>query len=317
MNGGSAGQSLDTAARLVGTELGRLPAFAAGIGPELAFLVPPRLPGWTGLSASAVLLVGCLVAARRRDWSSALLGLFSVVVTLAAVFAVTHVRGLLFGYLVQWATVAGVLLWLTAGLVLIDVGQAAVRQEHGVARKPGRLVTVGLCVAVLWVTALVITGNTRLPENDPDSSRLAEAVSKWLPNKADVVAVDYLGTVRPTLVGATGEGAAFVLQLDRRHVRVQAPTAPELGFGPVRHTCPVQCDSSFGSALSATRCLRRLVSLRSLGLTLWSPTVPFRPVLDSAARRTGRVPSWRCADPARPALPENPRHGSAAGLSVT
>ena len=232
-DGASPGQSLGAAARLVGTELGRLPAFASGITPEPAYLAPPRLPIWTGVGAVAVLVVLCIVAARRRDRSSVLLGLFTVLVTLAAVFAVTHVRGLLFGYLVQWATVAGILLWLTAGLVLIDVGQAGVQQEHGVARKPRSLVTVGLCVALLWVTALVITGNTKLPENDPDSSRLAEAVSKWLPNRADVVDVSYLGTVRPTLVGATGEGAAFVLQLDRRHVRVQAPTAPELGFGPV------------------------------------------------------------------------------------
>ena len=91
----------------------------------------------------------------------------------------------------------------------------------------------GLCALALPLVVLVAGGSWALPGNASEPGRLADAVTRWLPSRGDVVSVDYLPTVSPSLLGVTASGAGFVNELDRRDVRLQPPGRRDLGFGPV------------------------------------------------------------------------------------
>ncbi len=234
------GPDVNTAVWLVGTEMGRLPAVVTGTTPQATFVLPSRLPMWMAVVALVVFTVACGYAIRRRDWPVVKLGGLTAAVGLAAALAVTRVRGVLFSYLVQWATVAGILLWITvgtaaAGAMAGRAGASRASRASRAAPTASRWVHVALCLAVVPALALVVAANTgRLPHDDPEPVRLADNVVRWLPSSHDVVTVRYAPSPRPTLLGVTGSGAGFILALDKRGVQVEPPPNQDLGFGPVK-----------------------------------------------------------------------------------
>ena len=75
---------LDAAARLVGTELGRLPAFVLGIRPGSPVAGPTHWSVQLGVLAASVLVAAGLIAVRSRDRSGLLLACLAGTVTVAA-----------------------------------------------------------------------------------------------------------------------------------------------------------------------------------------------------------------------------------------
>ena len=134
---------LDAAVRLVGTELGRLPAFVLGIRPGSSVAGPTHWSVQLGVLAASVLVAAGLIALRSRDRSGLLLACLAGTVTVAAMVSVTRVRPPLIDYLVQWATVAGILVWISVGVVALRVVGSRVRGRRGVLL--GRGATVVVC----------------------------------------------------------------------------------------------------------------------------------------------------------------------------
>lgn len=177
--------SLSDGVRQMLTQLGTLPAYLAGQHPVVrsGYPMPPQLPLWWGLIGVALFIVAVVVSARTRRRPLLNLAFLSVVVTAAGVLAVAHVTGPLFGYLIQWTPVAGVLWWMTIGTAL--VGEALSRSRRrwrsfpsGTAR-----VLVGMCV-VAWLTGtgvLDTIDTTRVtPGAMAEGPPLATAIARWL-----------------------------------------------------------------------------------------------------------------------------------------
>ena len=205
------------AVRLVGTEIGRLPAFVFGIRPGPSVGGPAHWSVPLGLAAVAVLVVAGLVATGGRDRSGLLLVAVAGTVTAAAVFAVTRVRPPLIDYLVQWASVAGILVWISVGIVALRRAQLSLAAGRGSPRRhPRGVVLCALLVLLVPLVGLAVARNAGLPPSDPNPRALAAGVARWLPRPADGVSVEYGGTVTSVYLGTMAVGAAFVLELDKQ-----------------------------------------------------------------------------------------------------
>ena len=247
-------QSVDAGVRLVGTELGRLPAAATGVSPRSSVFFPPRLPLWLAVLALAALCAACLWGARRRDRAVVALGVLAATTAVAGVVAVTRVQGLLFSYLVPWAAVAGVLLWITVGAAVVSAvaefgghvpadgadpadpaGSSSSRPGGSRRTRAPAAVALAVLLSTLPPIGLVVARNSGpVPGNAADPTRVAEAVVRRLGlHGNEVIAVNYLPTLGPTLLGVTGSGAGLVLALEKRGVAVQPPLNGRLGFSPV------------------------------------------------------------------------------------
>jgi hypothetical protein len=156
-------------------------------------------------------------------------------VTLAALTAVTRVPPPLIDYLVQWATAAGILVWVSVGVVALRPVESLMRARGGARRGP--LMPVVLCSLLVPLVGLAVARNSGLPPSDPNPRILAEGVARWLRDSADGVTVAYGGTARPVFLGTMAVGTGFVLELDKQGVAVSPPTSAQFGF---RHVLPAQ-----------------------------------------------------------------------------
>ncbi len=229
------------ALRLVGTELSRLPAFVLGIRPGPAVGGGPV--HWSvqlGLATVAVLALAAVIATRSRDRCGLLLVAVAGTVTAAAAFAVTMARPPLLDYLVQWATVAGILVWISVGVVLLQRVEVRLRTGGGfLSRRRPVLVVCSLLVllvplvGLLGLLGLVVARNAGLPPSNPNPRVLAAGIARWLPHRTDGVSVEYGGTVTPVFLGTMAVGTGVVLELDKQGVPVRPPASAEFGFTQV------------------------------------------------------------------------------------
>ena len=224
------------AVRLVGTELGRLPAFVFGIrlGPSVGG------PAHWSVQLGARRRRGPRVGGPDRDgWPRPFAGCCSScvagTVTAAAAFSVTRVRPPLIDYLVQWATVAGILVWISVGVVAAATGRVP---SSGHAAVPCVAAGPWSRCARCWFRSSAFSSaspsarNAGLPPSDPNPRVLAAGVARWLPRPADGVSVEYGGTVTPVYLGTMAVGAGVVLELDKQGVPVRPPASAEFGFAP-------------------------------------------------------------------------------------
>jgi hypothetical protein len=219
---------LTVAVRMVGTELARVPAYLTGRTGEPQFLAPDVLPAPLAWIAVACFALTVVLVIRRRDRELLTMVPFVVVLAGAAVVAVMHTRGLLFPYLVEWDCVPGLLLWLVVGSAVIRFLEPRLKQT-GLAVA---LAAACLPVAALFLVDLVSTK----PESTPGLTRVARDIAGWQRQagaQSGVVQLQYLSTLRPTLVGVTGAGAGLMLQLDRQGIPFVPPPGTDLGLAPV------------------------------------------------------------------------------------
>ncbi|MGZ4618058.1 MAG: hypothetical protein ACXV3F_04915 [Frankiaceae bacterium] len=223
------------ALRLVGTELGRLPAFVFGIRPGPSVGGPAHWSVQLGLAAVAVLGLAALIATGGRDRSGLLLVVVAGTVAAAAAFSVTRVRPPLIDYLVQWATVAGILVWISVGVVLLRRAEPLLRACRGSLHRRWPVVALWALLVPLigLLVGLVVARNAGLPPSDPNPRVLATGIARWLPRPADGVSVEYGGTVTPVYLGTMAVGAGVVLELDKQGVPVRPPATAEFGFAQV------------------------------------------------------------------------------------
>jgi hypothetical protein len=201
------------------------------------------------IATVAVGVAVVVVGARRRSRFAVGVGVLTLVGCVAAVVAVDHVVGFVFGYLVLWAVVLPVAALIGAGTVLAPVGTAAAAL---------RVALVAAAVVVAAVACVRVAAIPRLSRaGDPHVGQLADLVTPRLPAGGRVAVGDAgAGTVDTQLLD-TEEFIGLVNLLDRD------------GYHP---TVSPFWKAEFGPGYLSTG-----VEPRMVGLSTWtmaSPTVP-------------------------------------------
>ena len=200
--------------------------------------------------ATVVLAVGVAVVGGRRGDRFALgIGALTAVGWLAAVVAVTHVVGFVFGYLVLWAAVLPVAALVGVGTLRPRLGRAA-----GALRIALCAVAVGVgvvaCVRVAAIPPLSRAG-------DPHVTALADLVTARIPPGGRVVVGDAGAGTADTQLLDTEEFIGLVNALDRAGYRPTVNAFWKAQFGP-------------GFLTDGTE-------PRRVGLSSWAPTSPSLP----------------------------------------
>jgi hypothetical protein len=185
--------------------------------------------------ATVVLAVVVVVLGARGGRRFALgIGVLTLVGCVAAVVAVAHVVGFIFGYLVVWAVVLPV-------AALIGVGTLPLpptRRPDGTHddRTAPTALRVGLCVVALVVGVVACVRVTSIPPlaraGDPQVARLAELVSPRLVPGGDVAVGDAGAGTADTQLLDTERFIGLVNQLDRAGFRPRANAFWKAQFGP-------------------------------------------------------------------------------------
>jgi len=241
--------------RQVSNAVAELPAFVTGTDPAHVFPYPPALPTWAGVLAAVLLAVALCVAAVLRRWAVLALGVLALAVGATGVVSVSRVTGPLFDYLFKWVSVAGILLWVVVGVVVLDVvgALAASRQAASRAAASLRAATgqqapprqrlahvataavagAGLLALTAYATVAAVRVDTPQTDTTGTVTRLADAVTAYVrPHPGALVRVDFAPTTHPVLVGTPFIGAGLLLALQKRGVDVRTLTFWKLPFGP-------------------------------------------------------------------------------------
>ncbi|MGA2838195.1 MAG: hypothetical protein ABSF84_16515 [Acidimicrobiales bacterium] len=173
---------------------------------------------------AAVVVAG----ARRRSRFAVGMGALTLVGCVAAVVAVLHVVGFVFGYLALWAVVLPVASLIGAGTVPVPAWVGQGRTGSGL-----RLAMCAVAVAVGVVTCVRVAAIPPLSRaGDPHVGQLVDLVTPRLPAGGLVAVGDAgAGTVRTELLD-TEEFIGLVDQLDRDGYRPEVSPFWKAEFGP-------------------------------------------------------------------------------------
>ena len=215
---------LEQAWAVVATELARVPAFLTGQSPRAAFLLPPLLPRWMGWLAVVALVAAGVVAARRVGGRRDRVGLSGAVLAGAlvasALAGTALVRGLIFTYLVQWASAVAILVWIVV-IVVVARAVASRSPRAGLPRGASTVAGVGLVLVLVGLSLTDVNDRTRGRPDVRDAGRVTTA---WVHSHGfrsvdlDVVPLAHgqpLGLLEPT--------SGLCLELDRGGVAVRPP----------------------------------------------------------------------------------------------
>jgi len=221
--------------------LGGTPAHAAlAVAVALATLVV----------SAAVLVLG----ARRRDRFAVGTGALTLLGALAAVVAVTHVVGFIYGYLVIWAVVLPVAALIGVGTVPGPVPVLS----GGSARSRATGIRVGLCAVAVVVGVVACVCVAAIPPlarvSDPRVARLAALVEPRLVPGARVAVEDAGAGTADTQLIDLEEFIGLVNQLDRAGLAPRVDAFWRAQFGP-------------GYITDGTES-------RVVGLSTWTPASP-------------------------------------------
>jgi hypothetical protein len=220
----SSDSSIRTGLEAVADEVAKLPAYAAGVHPPRAVLLPLGWPRWAAALGAGLFLVALGAAVRWRNRHLLWLAAFSVALAISGVLAVAQISGLAFPYVTQWTTVVGVVWWSFIGSTGL-VGLSRVRPDGWPNAVRGlALVPVLASVAVLSVG----TARAATPQTDTTGQlfRLEQAVLHDVDQRpggrAGPVRLDFAGTSRPVIVGTSfpGSGIGVALIKDGVDLRV-------------------------------------------------------------------------------------------------
>jgi hypothetical protein len=202
--------------------------------------------------AAAVVVLG----ARRRARFATGMGALTLLGCLAAVVAVAHVVGFVFGYLVIWAVVLPVAALVGMGTVPVAIPSGAAGGALTVTRIRGVLCVLAVAAGVV---ACVCVGS--IPPlsraGDPRVTRLAELVAPRLVPGGRVAVGDAGAGTADTQLIDTEEFIGLVNQLDRDGLRPRVNAFWKAQFGPGYLT-----DGTEG---------------RVVGLSTWTATSPAQP----------------------------------------
>jgi len=152
------------------------------------------------------------------------LGALTLLGCVAAVVAVTHVVGFIFGYLVIWAVVLPVAALIGVGTVRLPPG------------RPAAGLRVGLCVVAVAVGAVACARVVAIPPlaraGDPHVARLADLVAPHLPAGTRVAVGDAGAGTADTQLLDTEEFIGLVNALDRAGYRPTVSPFWKAQFGP-------------------------------------------------------------------------------------
>ena len=230
------------------------------VGPsEVMTSILGGTPAHAGLAVAvslATLVVASVVVvlgARARNRFAVGTGALTLLGAVAAVIAVTHVVGFVFGYLVIWAVVLPVAALIGAGTVPVPV-------LGGVA-SPARTTTglrVGLCVVAVAVGVVACVCVAAIPPlaraGDPRVERLADLVAPRLVPGGRVAVGDAGAGTADTQLIDTEEFIGLVNQLDRDGLQPRVNAFWKAQFGP-------------GYLTDGTES-------RVVGLSTWTPASP-------------------------------------------
>jgi hypothetical protein len=169
-----------------------------------------------------------VVSLRQRSRFAVGMGVLTLVGCVAAVIAVDHVVGYVFGYLVLWAVVLPVASLIAAGTVPVPVWVGPGRTGAGI-----RLGLCAVAVAVAVVTCVRVAAIPPLSRaSDPRVGRLADLVTPRLPSGGRVAVGDAgAGTVDTQLID-TEEFIGLVDLLDRDGYHPLVSPFWKAEFGP-------------------------------------------------------------------------------------
>ena len=193
------------------TILGGTPAHA---GPVVA----------VSLATVGLAVVTAVAGVRRRARFAAGMGALTVIGCAAALVAVTHVVGFVFGYLVIWAVVLPVAALIGIGTVRVPVVRA------------GTGLRVALCAAAVVAGAVACARVAAIPPlaraGDPNVARLAALVAPRIPAGGRVAVGDAGAGTHATQLLDTEEFIGLVNALDRAGFRPTVNAFWKAQFGP-------------------------------------------------------------------------------------
>jgi hypothetical protein len=204
-------------------------------------------------SVVVAVLAGVVATAagiRQRNRFASGLGALSLVGLVAMVVAVSHVVGVVYGYLVVWAVAVPVAALIGVGTVRLPVWTA----------RPG--VRVGACLVAVLASVVLVVRVASLPAlstvSDPEVGALASVVARSVPQGGTVFVNDGGAGATPALrLLDVEQFVGLVNQLDQR------------GYHPrVNHLWRAE----FGPGFEATG-----TEDRSVELTTWTPSSPGQP----------------------------------------
>jgi hypothetical protein len=195
-------------------------------------------------------VVATAAGIRQRNRFASGLGALSLVGLVAMVVAVSHVVGVVYGYLVVWAVAVPVAALIGVGTVRLPVWTA----------RPG--VRVGACLVAVLASVVLVVRVASLPAlstvSDPEVGALASVVARSVPEGGTVFVNDGGAGATPALrLLDVEQFVGLVNQLDQR------------GYHPrVNHLWRAE----FGPGFEATG-----TEDRSVELTTWTPSSPGQP----------------------------------------
>jgi hypothetical protein len=204
-------------------------------------------------SVVVAVLAGVVATAagiRQRNRFASGLGALSLVGLVAMVVAVSHVVGVVYGYLVVWAVAVPVAALIGVGTVRLPVWTA----------RPGA--RVGACFVAVLASVVLVVRVVSLPAlstvSDPEVGALASVVARSVPEAGTVFVNDGGAGANPALrLLDVEQFVGLVNQLDQR------------GYHPrVNHLWRAE----FGPGFEATG-----TEDRSVELTTWTPSSPGQP----------------------------------------
>ena len=183
------------------------------------------------LATLAVAVVVVVLGARARNRFAVGTGALTLLGAFAAVAAVTHVVGFVFGYLVIWAVVLPVAALVGVGTVPMPVRWTG---RQGTGATTG--IRVGLCVAMAAVGVVACVCVAAIPPlaraGDPRVARLAALVAPRLVPGGRVAVGDAGAGTADTQLIDTEEFIGLVNQLDRDGLQPRVNAFWKAQFGP-------------------------------------------------------------------------------------
>jgi len=190
----------------------------------------PAAPGWATATTVAALVLAAAAAAWRRAWDGArLVGLVAVSVPVAVVSA-ARVTGAIYSYLVLWASAIGLVAWIAAGAVAVEIARSRSPLRPVVGRVAVATLAATVAAAVV-VTATNTAGAVRVSAPDGGAQPVAARVSER------VLAAARRREGRGPVLVRLGDreswvlGAGAVLALDRRGIPVKVDPQFKFLFG--------------------------------------------------------------------------------------
>ena len=184
----------------------------------------PVLAVTVALATVALAVAVAVVAARQRARFALGTAALTLVGCLAAVLAVTHVVGFIFGYLVVWTVVLPVAAIIGAGLIRIP----APTTRTGLR--------VALCAVAILAGGTAVARVAAIPPlaraGDPHVAALADLVTPYLVRGGQVAVGDAGAGTRDTQLLDTEEFIGLVNQLDRAGYRPTVNAFWKAQFGP-------------------------------------------------------------------------------------